>query len=53
LTNKDNDNYLLNNKISLFHRINYQIKDDKIPLESGILYSYQLSASTSLNFYHK
>jgi len=77
LTNKNNDNFLLNNKISyniqksdfasqeyiyikvtntdnsdhIFYGINYQVNDGKIPLESGILYSYQLSSP--LNFNHK
>ena len=79
LTNKNNDNFLLNNKISyiiqkvdfasqeyiyikvtntdnsdhILYGINYQIKDDKIPLESGMLYSYQLSSSLDFNYKYK
>ena len=79
LTNENNDNFLLNNKISyliknedfanvesiyievkntdssdshILYGINYQINDNNIiPLESGMLYSYQLSKAFS--FIHK
>ena len=75
LSNKDNDNFLLNNKISyiikkddfanqeyiyikvknndnsahILYGINYQISDGKIPIESGILYSYQISKNFVFN----
>ena len=75
LSNEDNDNFLLNDKISyiikkddfanqeyiyikvknndnsahILYGINYQISDGKIPIESGMLYSYQISKNFVFN----